>query len=77
MQAVVGIPLEIIEEFKGSKLEGMEYVHPWEDEIKDYKELKKIHPKVHTILMSEEYVSLDAGSSLFTALPAAVLKIMK
>ena len=69
MQAVVGIPLEIIEEFKGSKLEGMEYVHPWEDEIKDYKELKKNHPKVHTILMSSEYVSLDAGSGLVHCAP--------
>lgn len=69
MQAVVGKPLKILETFPGSKLEGIEYEHPWGNEIKDFAELKKKHPKVHTILMSSEYVSLDAGSGLVHCAP--------
>ncbi|MBU2638431.1 MAG: isoleucine--tRNA ligase [Nanoarchaeota archaeon] len=69
MQAVVGKPLKILKEYKGSELEGIEYEHPFADEIKDYAELKKKHPKVHTIILSEEYVSLDAGSGLVHCAP--------
>ncbi|MDD4877459.1 MAG: isoleucine--tRNA ligase [Candidatus Nanoarchaeia archaeon] len=69
MQAVVGKPLKVLEEFKGEKLEGMEYEHPWSDQIKDFAELKKKHPKVHTVLLSADYVSLDAGSGLVHCAP--------
>ncbi|HII14724.1 MAG TPA: isoleucine--tRNA ligase [Nanoarchaeota archaeon] len=69
MQAVVGKPLKVIEEFRGDKLEGIEYEHPWRDQIKDFAELKKKHPRVHTVLLSSEYVSLDAGSGLVHCAP--------
>ena len=59
----------IIEEFKGKKLEGLEYLHPWQDEIKEFSLLKKHHPKVHTVVLSEEFVSLSAGSGLVHCAP--------
>ncbi len=59
----------ILEEFKGEKLEGLEYVHPWESEIKQFSELKKKHPKVHTVVLSEEYVNLSAGTGLVHCAP--------
>jgi len=60
--------LEIIEEFKGSELEGVEYEHPFADEI-DYKELKEKSKKVHTVVMSKEYVNLSAGTGLVHMAP--------
>ncbi|MFH1637244.1 MAG: isoleucine--tRNA ligase [Candidatus Woesearchaeota archaeon] len=59
----------VLEEFKGEKLEGQEYVHPWEGQIKQFKELKEKHPKVHTVLLSEDFVNLTAGSGLVHCAP--------
>ncbi len=59
----------ILDEFKGSKLEGMQYEHPWENEIKDYTQLKLKHPKAHTVVLSKEYVNLDAGTGLVHCAP--------
>ena len=69
MGSVVGKPYEIIERFKGEKLAGLEYEHPWKNEIKDYAKLKKKHPKLHTVIMSAEYVNLSAGSGLVHCAP--------
>ena len=60
---------EILEEFKGKELEHVEYLHPFTKEIKDYEKLKKQHPKVHTILLSKEYVNLEAGTGLVHCAP--------
>lgn len=60
---------EIIEEFKGTKLEGMKYKHPLADEIKLFKEIEKSSPKLHTVLLSEEYVDTSAGSGLVHCAP--------
>ncbi|MBW3003438.1 isoleucine--tRNA ligase [Candidatus Woesearchaeota archaeon] len=61
--------LNIVEEFKGAELEGMEYVHPLETEIKAYAEMKKEHPKLHTVVLSNEYVDLSAGTGLVHMAP--------
>lgn len=75
-KALVGIFLgslnkkyEIVEEFKGDKLEGTEYVHPWADEIPQFAEFKAKCPKVHTVIMSHEYVDTTAGSGLVHSAP--------
>ncbi len=60
---------KIIKEMKGRELEGVEYVHPFADYIGEFKELKEKHPKVHTIVLSEEYVTLSAGSGLVHMAP--------
>ncbi len=69
IQMVVNKPLNIIEEFKGEKLEGVEYTHPWASEIPNFQEIKKDHPKTHTVLMSTEFVDTTAGSGLVHCAP--------
>jgi len=66
---VVDKKFEILEEFKGKKLEGLKYDHPFSDTIKDYQELEQKHPKVHSIVLSEEYVDLSAGTGLVHMAP--------
>ncbi len=60
---------KIIREFKGEELNGLGYEHPLHDEIKIYDELKKKSAKVHTIVLSEEYVNLSAGTGLVHMAP--------
>lgn len=60
---------EIIEEFKGEKLEGTKYIHPLHKEIKYFEEIADECPKLHTVLMSSEYVDLSAGSGLVHTAP--------
>ncbi len=59
---------KVIKEMKGTELEGTEYIHPLADEI-DYSKLKEKHPKIHTVLLSKEYVDLSAGSGLVHMAP--------
>ncbi len=66
---IVEKQFSIVEEFKGDKLLGLEYIHPFENELHQYKELKKNHPKVHTIVLSEEYVDVSSGSGLVHMAP--------
>jgi isoleucyl-tRNA synthetase len=58
----------VLEEFKGKDMEGWEYEHPFSDII-NYEKLKKEAEKIHTILLSKEYVNLDAGSGLVHCAP--------
>ncbi len=60
----------VVEEYKGEKLKGLRYVHPLEAELKErFDELRKISAKVHTVVMSEEYVDLSAGTGLVHMAP--------
>ncbi|MEA3429797.1 MAG: isoleucine--tRNA ligase [Nanoarchaeota archaeon] len=61
--------LQVVEEFKGAELDGLEYVHPWNGEIKAYAEMKKVHPKIHTVVLSSEFVDLSAGTGLVHMAP--------
>ncbi len=67
--AVAGKKFEIIEQFLGKKLEGLKYVHPLANEIKDFKEIEKTTPKLHTVLLSSEYVDVSGGSGLVHCAP--------
>ena len=69
MQGVANKQFAILEEFKGDKLLGLEYIHPFEKETPQFKELKQKHPKVHTVVLSEEYVDVSAGSGLVHMAP--------
>lgn len=60
---------EILEEIKGSELEGMSYTHPFAQQNHIYAELKKKMPKTHTVLMSQEYVDTSAGTGLVHCAP--------
>jgi len=67
--AVAEKSFQIVEEFKGAKLEGLEYEHPWASELDFYKDLKKKYPKVHTVVLSSEYVDTSAGTGLVHCAP--------
>jgi isoleucyl-tRNA synthetase len=69
IRSVANKEYHVVDEFKGSELEGLEYEHPWHSEIRHYSELKVKHPKIHTVVLSEEYVSLSAGSGLVHCAP--------
>ncbi|MDP6648261.1 MAG: isoleucine--tRNA ligase [Candidatus Woesearchaeota archaeon] len=70
ISSVAGKKFQIVEEFKGKKLEGTEYVHPFYDELKEhYDKIKKEHPKTHTVVLSEEYVDTSSGSGLVHMAP--------
>ncbi len=59
----------VLEEFKGDRLLGVEYIHPFENETNQFRELKEKHPKVHTVVLSEEYVDTSAGTGLVHMAP--------
>ena len=69
LSAVVGKEYKILEEFLGEKLEGTRYIHPLSKEVKQYEELEKKSPKIHTVLMSDEYVNTQSGSGLVHCAP--------
>jgi isoleucyl-tRNA synthetase len=70
MGAVVGKKFEIVDTFTGDKLEGQEYEHFLNDDMPGvYESLKKEWPKVHTIILSKEYVDTSAGSGLVHCAP--------
>ena len=69
VQSVVGKALTITDEFKGKKLEGMKYEHPWINEISTLKEIEEKHPKAFTVLLSDQHVDFTAGSGLVHCAP--------
>jgi len=70
IQSVAGKKFEILEEFKGDKLEGMEYIHPFYNDLKEiYDEIKKESPKAHTVLLSKEFVDTTAGTGMVHCAP--------
>jgi len=67
---LLGLKFKVIDEFKGSDIDGLEYVHPYGKSIGGvYAELKKESNKVHTVLLSEKYVDTTAGSGLVHCAP--------
>lgn len=60
---------EPIETIKGKDLDKIKYIHPWEKDIPDFKELEKKHPRVHTVILSKEFVDTSAGSGLVHSAP--------
>ena len=69
VQAVANKKLKITEEFKGEELKGLKYEHPWLDDIPSMNELKQKNDKVHTVVLSSEYVDTSAGSGLVHCAP--------
>nr|MBI4156942.1 class I tRNA ligase family protein [Candidatus Woesearchaeota archaeon] len=67
LELKIGKKLKIVETFKGKKLLGLRYVHPFE-KYYNYSNLKK-NKKVHTVVMSDEYVNLETGTGLVHMAP--------
>jgi len=62
--ATAGKKFEVIDEFKGEQLEGIKYEHPFKELFNDIKS-----DKLHTIVLSKEYVDTTAGSGLVHCAP--------
>ncbi|MHA1339244.1 MAG: isoleucine--tRNA ligase [Promethearchaeota archaeon] len=60
---------EYIRRFKGNELEGKRYIHPLAEEVPYQAELEKQQPKVHTIVLSKEYVQEGEGVGLVHTAP--------
>ncbi|MBW2980023.1 isoleucine--tRNA ligase [Candidatus Woesearchaeota archaeon] len=67
ISGVANKKFEVVSELKGEALKGVKYEHPWLDEIKPFAEIKS--DKLHTVVMSKEYVDLSAGSGLVHCAP--------
>src|SRR3989344_1269597 len=68
--SLLGKKYKVLEEFKGDKLEGLEYEHFFEKEMSGkYGELKKVWKNVHSIILSKEYVDTSAGTGLVHCAP--------
>ncbi|MFW9876423.1 MAG: isoleucine--tRNA ligase [Candidatus Thorarchaeota archaeon] len=65
----LGYKYKIVQEYLGEDLEGMRYVHPLVEEVPYQKELEKESSKVHTIILSDEYVSASEGVGLVHSAP--------
>ncbi|MFW9818366.1 MAG: isoleucine--tRNA ligase, partial [Candidatus Thorarchaeota archaeon] len=65
----LGYKYKIVEDYFGEQLEGIKYIHPLLDEVPYQRELAKKSEKVHTIILSEEYVSASEGVGLVHTAP--------
>ena len=65
---VAGKKYEILEELKGSSLEGLSYEHPLKKELPVFEEFSSIK-KLHTVVLSSEYVDTTSGSGLVHCAP--------
>ena len=64
----------ILEEFKGKKLEGLKYRHPFYQEIKKHFDEIARQSKskfLHSVILSEEYVDASSGSGLVHCSPGS------
>ena len=66
--AVAGKQYKVLEKIKGEKLAGIKYEHPFLKEIKFQEEISK-QKNAHEVILSEKYVTTDAGSGLVHCAP--------
>ncbi len=68
--SVVNAPYEVVETLKGSELEGWRYEHPFQSELAThYEAIRENSQKLHTVLLSSEYVDTSGGSGLVHCAP--------
>ncbi len=59
---------EVLEEFKGSRLEGVKYEYPLLEEVGKHKELEEKFD-AHKVILSKEYVNVEEGTGLVHCAP--------
>ena len=69
ISGLAGKRFTVQEEVKGKYLEGVRYRHPFRDEIKAHREYEKERARAYTVVLSERYVTLDAGTGLVHCAP--------
>lgn len=60
--------LEVVETFKGKKLEDLRYEHPFYSDLKEQFDSFKAEA-LHTVVLSEQYVTTDVGTGLVHCAP--------
>ena len=65
----LGYKYKIVEDYLGEDLKGMKYIHPLLEEVPYQKELSKQSETVHSVILSEEYVSASEGVGLVHSAP--------
>lgn len=60
---------EVVERVKGNKLAGLKYTHPLEDEMPIHKDMDRKYEAAHTVLMSAEHVTTEAGTGMVHCAP--------
>lgn len=65
--AVAGKDYEILEKVKGEQLKGTKYEQPYKKQVPYHQENKE--ENAYTVVLSEEYVTLDAGTGLVHCAP--------
>ncbi len=69
LQGLLNKQYEIIEEVKGTELEGLRYQHALVDEVPRQAEFHHISKKVHSVILSDEYVTLEQGTGIVHMAP--------
>ncbi len=69
IKGVADYDFKIVDKYKGEKLAGLKYVHPFAEEVPQYKDISKESKKLHTVLLSKEYVDDSSGSGLVHCAP--------
>jgi isoleucyl-tRNA synthetase len=67
--ALLGKRFEILQKAKGRDLAGIRYRHPFLEELPDQQDYANNNPKAHTVVLSEEYVTTEAGTGLVHCAP--------
>ncbi len=67
VRSVAGKEFKVVEEFKGDSLEGVKYEHPFYNKIEFFRKLNA--PRLHTVVLNEQYVDVTAGSGLVHCAP--------
>jgi isoleucyl-tRNA synthetase len=67
ISGLLGKKFEILEEFKGDKLQGEKYEHPFYNELKE--QYDSLNSDIHKVILSEQYVDTSAGSGLVHCAP--------
>lgn len=69
IQGLLGLEFEVLEELSGDKLAGISYTHCLLEEVPLQKELKKLYPNAHKIILSDEFVTLEQGTGCVHTAP--------
>jgi isoleucyl-tRNA synthetase len=69
LQGLLNQKYEVIDEVKGNALLGLRYLHPLEEEVPKQVEFHKASEKVHSVVLSDEYVTLEQGTGLVHMAP--------
>jgi len=69
IQGVFEKKFRVVDEFKGKKLEGLHYVHPFLQDIPFHAKIKKENKKAHSVILSAEYVDVGSGTGLVHCAP--------